>query len=94
MSDKFAKSGKGPAVGIAKVEPGRANNDLKPKKAAAHRLVIEDAAKYNQTEQSQVSNTQSAQTGDDYEAGKVAPKRKMSKYEEEIKMVQDLDRWG
>ncbi len=94
MSDKFMKGNKGPAVGIAKVEPGKASNDMKPKKAAAHRQVIEDAAKYNQTEQPQATGAQPAQAGDDYESGKVAPKRKMSKYEEEIKMVQDLDRWG
>lgn len=94
MSDKFMKGNKGPAVGIAKVEPGKASNDMKPKKAAAHRHVIEDAAKYNQTEQPQATGAQPSQVGDDYEGGKVAPKRKMSKYEEEIKMVQDLDRWG
>lgn len=96
MSDKFAKGGKGPNGAVPRPEPGKVNNDLKPKKAAAHRQVIEDAAKYNQAEQSPASGAQgaSATAGDDYEGGKVAPKRKMSKYEEEIKMVQDLDRWG
>ena len=79
---------------MSKAEPGKNNNDLKPKKAAPHRQVIEDAAKYNQAEVSQTASPQTSATGDDYEGGKVAPKRKMSKYEEEIKMVQELDRWG
>lgn len=79
----------------AKIEPGKSNiNEMKPKKAAAHRQVIEDAAKFNQIEQPTPAGNPTNTVGDDYEGGKVAPKRKMSKYEEEIKMVQDLDRWG
>ena len=93
MSEKQNKNAK--PVGSAKIEPGKSNNsEMKPKKAAAHRQVIEDAAKFNQIEQSSPAGNQTNTVGDDYEGGKVAPKRKMSKYEEEIKMVQDLDRWG
>lgn len=98
MSDKNNKSGKPPQA-AAKAEPGRASSELKPKKAAAHRQVIQDAAKYNQNQTDQsVSYTggsdPSSIGGDDYEGGKVAPKRSGGKYDEDIKMVQDLDRWG
>jgi hypothetical protein len=70
---------------------------MKPKKAAAHRQVIQDAAKYNQVDQQQQFNSSVAEASntvaDDYEGGKVS-KRKGSKYDEDIQMVQDLDRWG
>lgn len=100
MSEKGSKSNKIPAS--SKPEPGRASLDMKPKKAAAHRQVIEDAAKYNQASQQQTTCTincasSSEQTtnavGDDYEGGKVN-KRKGGKNDEEIQMVRDLDRWG
>lgn len=90
MSEKFAKGNK---AGVpVRVEPGKPN-EIKPKKAAAHRQVIQDAARYTQSSDTSVSDTQNNIT-DDYESGKVAPKRKASKYDDDIKMVQDLDRWG
>lgn len=90
MSSKIVKP-----VASGKSEPGKSNNnELKPKKAAAHRQVIEDAAKFNQIEQPSPAGNVQNPNADDYETGKVPPRRKMSKYEEEIKMVQDLDRWG
>jgi hypothetical protein len=78
------------------VDPGKALNDQKPKKIPPHRQVIEDAAKFNQMEHStpQPQNAGSSTLGDDYEAGKVPSKRKTGKFDEDIKMVQDLDRWG
>ena len=96
MSERLNKGSKVPVS--AKAEPGRASAEMKPKKAAAHRQVIQDAAKYNQSTVQQAATSASIDAvntiSDDYEGGKVAPKRKASKYEDDIKMVQDLDRWG
>lgn len=94
MSDKKSFGGKNPAP--ARQEPGRNSADLKPKKAAAHRQVIQDAAKYNQLEQQASTGTSSVcdtNVADDYEGGKVN-RRRGSKYEDDIQMVKDLDRWG
>ena len=84
------------------IEPGKSVNTNKniPKKAAAHRKVIEDAARFEQhtapessPEQSASNNTITNNTADDYEAAKVSKNRR-SAHEEEIRMVRDLDRWG
>lgn len=96
MSERLSKNGKAPPP-VVRAEPGRASAEMKPKKAAAHRQVIQDAAKYNQVDQQQQSSASVAEASntvaDDYEGGKVS-KRKGSKYDEDIQMVQDLDRWG
>jgi hypothetical protein len=93
MSDKKNMSGNGP-----RQEPGRASADLKPKKAAAHRQVIQDAARYNQPEQQTPAGGSSVlefanNGGDDYESGKVS-KRRGGKNDDDVQMVRDLDRWG
>ena len=89
MSEKASKGGPSKGAGQA---PGKSNTDLKPKKTAPHRQVIEDAAKFNQSEHIEAS-TVAPSNVDDYDGGKVV-KRRASKYEEDIQMVQDLDRWG
>lgn len=73
------------------IDPGKSKVEQKPKKAAALRQVIEDAAKYNQNDSTSGCNQSNA--ADDYESGKVT-KGKCKKYDDEVKMVQDLDRWG
>lgn len=63
---------------------------MKPKKAAAHRQVIEDAANYNQ--QSDSSPQLVSNGADEYEAGKVHKNKKSSR-EEDVDAVKALDRW-
>mmetsp|Transcript_27703 Transcript_27703/g.46543 ORF Transcript_27703/g.46543 Transcript_27703/m.46543 type:complete len:115 (-) Transcript_27703:2089-2433(-) len=102
MSDKYSKSGpKGtgnPASTNSSIKavPGKGSFDNKPKKAAVHRKVIADAAKYNQEDekssQSQRGNQQATATVDDYEGSKVC-KSKSTVVDDDIKMVQELGQW-
>mmetsp|Transcript_3891 Transcript_3891/g.5362 ORF Transcript_3891/g.5362 Transcript_3891/m.5362 type:complete len:99 (+) Transcript_3891:105-401(+) len=71
-------------------EPGK-GAALKPKKAAAHRQVIEDAANFNQQTGSLSSPSASAGV-DEYEQGKVH-KNKKSSYEDDVNAVKALDGW-
>jgi hypothetical protein len=91
MADKLTKARPQPV----KAEPGK----LQPKKAAAHRQTIEDAAKYNAQPSAPAATAATgapaASVGDDYEGGKVVSARvKASKLDEDVQMVADLDRWG
>ena len=63
MSERLNKGSKVPVS--AKAEPGRASAEMKPKKAAAHRQVIQDAAKYNQStvQQDKISTSLLEQRG-------------------------------
>ena len=85
---------------------GSSGSAPKATKTTAIRRVVEDAAKMNlqATEDTSTSSaaviagsssSNSHSHGDDYEGGKVLKaSAKKAQLEEDVRMVQDLDRWG
>jgi len=87
------------------IKPGKSITAVpKATKTTAIRRVVEDAAKMNAEDiatsstvvaGSSGSNNNSHNHGDDYEGGKVfKASAKKAQLEEDVRMVQDLDRWG
>eukprot|EP01038_Epipyxis_sp_PR26KG_P012631 gene12631-16937_t len=78
-------------------EPGKSSsagaiNNSNQKKAAVHRKIIADAAKFDY-DGAERDNNNSNIIAEDYETSKDNRNRKKA-YEDEINMVKDLDRWG
>lgn len=87
------------------IKPGKSiTTGPKATKTTAIRRVVEDAAKMNLQATEDIatssavvtgSNNNSHSHGDDYEGGKVLKaSAKKAQLDEDVRMVQDLDRWG
>jgi len=98
-SEPAVKPGKSPSISA-----GSSVNPPKAKKATAIRRVIEDVAKMNLQDNTtddiavpstSAGNNNTYSHSEDYEGGKVLKANaKKAQLEEDVRMVQDLDRWG
>ena len=95
MSDFKAKKStsgalKGEAPGKASTSVSVDSQIMKPKKAAAHRQVIADAANFQNIPLSNSTSNNSTTTAtDDYESGKVI-KNKRANFDDDVNAVKNL----